>query len=106
MITCGGGQAARGRRSGIFMSPIMRPDAGAPPLADHEQKHAALSYLQEALAEARLDGVDEDCFAQACIFAAFSEWVATYGEDAAAAFAERLAPRIRNGEFSLPPIRQ
>lgn len=88
------------------MSTIMGPDAGAPPLADHEQKRAALGYLQEALAEARLDGVDEDCFAHACLFAAFAEWVATYGEDAAAAFAERLAPRIRNGEFSLPQSRQ
>ena len=35
------------------------------PLPDHEQKQAALSYLNEAWAEARHDGVDGDCLAQA-----------------------------------------
>jgi hypothetical protein len=31
------------------------------PLPDHEQKRAALGYLNEAWAEARHDGVDGDC---------------------------------------------
>ncbi len=88
------------------MSMTMRLEAAAAPITDHEQKRAALGYLHEAWAEARLDGIDEDCFAQACLFAALSEWVQTYGEDAAAAFAEGLAPRIRNGEFSLQLQRQ
>src|SRR3979411_1374162 len=35
------------------------------PLPDHEQKQAALGYLNEAWAEARHDGVDGDCLAQA-----------------------------------------
>ena len=69
---------------------------------DHEQKRAALGYLHEAWAEARLDGIDGDCLAQACLFTAFAEFVTTYGEEAAARFAEGLAKRIRNGEFSLP----
>ena len=73
---------------------------------EHEQKRVALGYLHEAWAEARIDGVDGDCLAQACLFAAFAEFVATYGEDAAAQFAEGLALRIRNGEFSLPMARQ
>ena len=77
--------------------------AGAP---DHEQKRAALGYLNEAWAEARLDGIDGDCLAQACLFTAFAEFVSTYGEEAAARFAEGLAKRIRNGEFSLPLARQ
>ena len=47
------------------------------PLPDHEQKQAALSYLNEAWAEARHDGVDGDCLAQASLFAAFAELVAT-----------------------------
>ena len=72
-----------------------------PSLPDGEQKRAALGYLQEAWAEARLDGVDGDCLAQACLFAAFAELVGTYGEEAAATYAEGLALRIRNGEFSL-----
>jgi hypothetical protein len=68
----------------------------------HEQKRAALGYLHEAWTEARIEGIDCDCLAQACLFAAFAEFVTTYGEEAAAQFAEGLALRIRNGEFSLP----
>lgn len=78
------------------------PDAAS----DHEQKRVALSYLQEAWAEAQLDGIDGDCLAQVCLFAAFAEFVSTYGEDAAATFAEGLGERIRNGEFSTEQLRQ
>jgi hypothetical protein len=74
--------------------------------SDREQKRAALGYLQEAWAEARLDGVDSDCLAQACLFAALAEFVNTYGEDAAATFTDGLGSRIRNGEFSLALPRQ
>jgi hypothetical protein len=73
---------------------------------DHEQKRAALGYLHEAWAEARIDGIDGDCLAQACLFAALAELVTTYGEEAAAQFADGLAGRIRNGEFSLALPRQ
>ena len=73
---------------------------------DHEQKRAALGYLHEAWAEARNDGVDGDCLAQVCLFAAFAELVTTYGEEAAAQYAESLAARIRNHEFSLNQTRQ
>ncbi len=76
------------------------------PVSDREQKRVALSYLHEAWAEARLDGVDGDCLAQACLFAALAEFVTTYGEDAAATFAEGLGLRIRNGEFSIETQRQ
>ena len=73
---------------------------------DHDQKRAALGYLHEAWVEARIDGIDGDCLAQACLFAAFAEFVSTYGEEAAARFADGLAVRIRNGEFSLVLARQ
>jgi hypothetical protein len=76
------------------------------PLPDHEQKQAALSYLNEAWAEARHDGVDGDCLAQASLFAALAELVTTYGEDAVEKFAEGLPSRVRNGEFSLALARQ
>ena len=76
------------------------------PIPDQEQKRVALGYLQEAWAEAQLDGVDADCLAQASLFVALAEFVATYGEDAAASFAERLPARIKNGEFSLEKPRQ
>jgi hypothetical protein len=61
----------------------------------------ALGYLQEAWAEARHDGIDGDCLAQACLFAALAEFVSTYGEEAAAKFTDGLSNRIRNGEFSI-----
>ena len=76
------------------------------PVPDHEQKRVAMGYLQEAWAEARLDGIDGDCLAQTCLFAALAELVTTYGEDAAAKFADGLGARIRNGEFSLELRRQ
>lgn len=73
---------------------------------DRDQKRAALGYVHEAWSEALLEGIDGDCLAQACLFTAFAEFVSTYGEEPAARFAEGLAKRIRNGEFSLAPARQ
>jgi hypothetical protein len=75
-------------------------------ISDREQKRVALGYLQEAWAEARHDGIDGDCLAQACLFAALAEFVTTYGEEAAARFTDGLGSRIRNGEFSLEQPRQ
>jgi hypothetical protein len=76
------------------------------PMPDNEQKKAALSYLNEAWAEARHDGVDGDCLAQASLFAALAELVGTYGEDAVAKFAEGIPSRVRNGEFSISLAKQ
>ena len=76
------------------------------PVTDQEQKRVALGYLQEAWAEARLDGIDGDCLAQASLFLSLAEFVGTYGEEAAAGYANGLAARIRNGEFSLDKARQ
>jgi hypothetical protein len=75
-------------------------------LPDQEQKQTALSYLNEAWAEARHDGVDGDCLAQASLFAALAELVGTYGEDAVAKFADGLSARVRNGEFSTALAKQ
>ncbi|MEX0751300.1 MAG: hypothetical protein WD073_00035 [Xanthobacteraceae bacterium] len=88
------------------MSNLSRAFMAQEPAIDLEQKKVALGYLQEAWAEARLDGVDGDCLAQSCLFAAFAEFVSTYGEEAAAEYAEGLAARIRNGEFSIELARQ
>jgi hypothetical protein len=71
-----------------------------------EQKRTALNHLNEAWAEARLDGVDGDCMALACLFTAFAELVTTYGEDATAVYAEGLPKRIRNGDFTIDAARQ
>ena len=66
-----------------------------------DARRAALVYVSEAFAEAVLDGIDVDAFADAALCAAFRELVANYGEDRAAAIADGLAERIRRGEFSL-----
>jgi hypothetical protein len=80
--------------------------AARDPLADDEQKRLALGYLQDAWTEARHEGIEGDCLAQTALFLALAELIATYGEDAAAQYAENLSSRIRNGEFSVELSRQ
>ena len=67
------------------------------------EKRAALTYVVEAFVEAQLDGLDGACMAQAALFAAFQELVATYGEEATARYAEGLPEKIRSGGFSTAP---
>ncbi len=76
------------------------------PISDQEQKRLAIGFVRDAWADALLEGVDGDCLAQACLFAALAELVSTYGEDATARYAEGLVARIRNREFSLQRPRQ
>jgi len=76
------------------------------PLADHEQKKLALGYLHDAWLEATHYGIDGDCLAQTALFLALAELTTTYGEEAAARYAENLGARIRNGEFSVQISRQ
>jgi hypothetical protein len=85
---------------------VKQPDPSQQPAPEREQKMVALSYVSEAWAEARLDGVDDDCMAMSCLFAAFAELVTTYGEEAAAKYADSLSKRIRNGEFTVEIARQ
>jgi len=70
-------------------------------VSEHEQKRLALCYLQDAWLEARRDGIEGDCLAQTALFLALAELISTYGEEAAARYAERLSARIRNGEFTI-----
>ena len=85
---------------------VNQTDQNQEPAPDREQKMIALSYVSEAWAEARLDGIDDDCMAMSCLFAAFAELVATYGEEAAAKYADSLSKRIRNGEFTVEIVHQ
>src|SRR6266850_2693635 len=96
----------RAQRLSSFMSHPAHFSIARDPLPDHEQKQAALNYLNEAWAEARHDGVDGDCLAQASLFAALAELVSTYGEDAVAKFVEGLPARVRNAEFSVSLAKQ
>ena len=66
-----------------------------------EEGRAALAYLGEAFAEATLDGIEESCFAQAALFTAFETLVRQFGEDPVATYAESLADRVRQGEFTV-----
>lgn len=71
-----------------------------------EEKQLALQFLRDAWEEAAYEGVDRDCIATAAIFAALSELITTYGEEAVAVMCQRLPERVRAGEFSLGCTRQ
>lgn len=71
-----------------------------------DQKQAALRYIMEAWHMAIHDGIEPECLANASFFAALSDLVATYGEDAVAIMADGLSKRIHNGEFTLYRVTQ
>ena len=98
--------ALRGCVAGPYFKRSMSASAASEEYGVDDQKRAALSYLTEAWAEARLEGIDGDCLAQASLFTAFAELVTTYGEDAVAKFVEGLPTRVRNGEFSIQMAKQ
>lgn len=66
-----------------------------------EQKQVALELILDAWQEARIDGVSPDLMANAALFAALSDLVSTYGEDAVIELAEGLPDRIRRGDYTL-----
>ncbi|TCT05179.1 hypothetical protein [Aquabacter spiritensis] len=74
--------------------------------AASDERHAALSYLDDAWTEAVRDGLDEDSLVQAALFTALRSLVATYGEEPCATYVEGLAARIRAGEYTLVGQRQ
>ena len=53
-----------------------------------------------------IDGVEATAWRRPRCSLALAELVSTYGEEAAARYAENLAARIRNGEFSVELSRQ
>ena len=65
-----------------------------------EQKRAALEYLTEAWSGALAEGIEPDILANAALFAALSELVGVYGENAVAELAAGLPDRIRCGDFT------
>lgn len=67
----------------------------------HDQRQAAISYVGEAFAEGRRDGLDDEALAQAAIFLALKTLVDIYGEEPTAAFAEALPRKVTAGEFSV-----
>lgn len=85
---------------------VMASLLAQPRFEEEDQRLVALSYMADAFEEARLDGLDADAMVQAALFTAFKELVETYGEDATVTFAEGLARRVREGEFTLNRTRQ
>ena len=66
----------------------------------------ALSYLIEASEEAICDGLEPECLAGASLFAALTDLVSTYGEDAVSQMVKDLSNRIDQGEFTLNRVTQ
>ncbi len=71
-----------------------------------EQKRLALNYLTQAWGDAVARGVESDVLAHAALFAALSDLVTSYGEDAVAELAASLAGRVRNREFTIARVVQ
>lgn len=78
-------------------------DEGLDPSAPNEteQRRMALQNILDAWDEALAEGVGADILATTAIFAALSDMVEAYGEEAVAEMAAGLADRIRQGEFTL-----
>jgi hypothetical protein len=71
-----------------------------------EQKRLALNYLTQAWGDAVAQGVESDVLAHAALFAALSDLVTSYGEDAVAELAASLVGRVRNREFTIARVVQ
>jgi hypothetical protein len=65
------------------------------------RKQAALQYILDAWEEALHDGIEPEMLANAALFAALTDLIDAYGEDAVAKMTNGLSRRIRYGEFTL-----
>lgn len=66
-----------------------------------EKKRAALDLVLDAWCTGLENGIDGEILAHASLFAALSDLVEIYGEEAVANLAARLPQRIHDGEFTL-----
>jgi hypothetical protein len=69
--------------------------------ANEAQKQEALCYILDAWEEALHDGVEPEMLANAALFAALTDLIDVYGEDAVAKMTSGLSRRIHHGEFTL-----
>jgi hypothetical protein len=65
------------------------------------QKQAALRYILDAWEDALHDGIEPEMLANAALFAALTDLIDVYGEDAVAKMTGGLSRRIHHGEFTL-----
>jgi hypothetical protein len=80
----------------------MHDESGAESDELRLQKRDAYRRLSALWQDALVAGIEPEILAHAALFAALGDLVATYGEAAVAAFAERLPIRIVAGEFTIP----
>ena len=80
----------------------MRSVRRAPQSSENEaQKQAALRYILDAWEDALHDGIEPEMLANAALFAALTDLIDVYGEDAVAKMTGGLSRRIHHGEFTL-----
>ena len=68
---------------------------------DKARSQEALRYILDAWEEALHDGIEPEMLANAALFAALADLIASYGEDAVAKMTGGLSRRIQHGEFTL-----
>jgi len=66
-----------------------------------ERKSRALNLILDAWDKALAEEVEPEIVASVAIYAALTDMVDRYGEDAVADFCATLPERARNGEFTL-----
>lgn len=66
-----------------------------------DESQAALRYILEAWEDALQDGIEPEMLANASLFAALTDLVDVYGENAVAKMTSGLQRRIHHGEFTL-----
>ena len=86
--------AGDGRVAGMDLQALARNAAG-------DDSLRALGHILEAWDEGEGDGIAPELMAYAAIYAALTDLVGAYGEDAVSAMATGLAQRIQDGEFTL-----
>lgn len=65
------------------------------------ENQQALRYILEAWEDALEEGIEAEMLANAALFAALTDLVSTYGEDAVSRMTDGLSERINQGEFTL-----
>jgi hypothetical protein len=78
------------------------PEDTPPSLPEDEQKAVALDAILSAWDVALARGVEPTMLASTAIFAALTDMVDQFGEEAVAALCAELPERVLRGEFSFP----
>ena len=68
---------------------------------ERELDAEALGYIMKAWEDAICNGIEPETLAGASLFAALTDLVSTYGEDAVSKMTRNLSHRIDHGEFTL-----